>query len=256
MKPWYRPVGHEVTVFASAHKQALPVLLKGPTGSGKSRFVEYMADQSDRPLIQVACNEDTSASDLIGRFLIKGGETVWVDGPVTRAVRTGSFLYLDEVAEAREDVMVVLHSLSDFRRTLYIDKTGESLNAAQGFQMIMSFNPGYQSRLKEMKPSTRQRFVTIAFDFPTLDVEVEIVSKESGVDLNVAKKLCALGEQIRKLTELPLKETASTRLLVYAAKLIHSGLHPRLACDSSIVQTITDDAETVTALRDLVELRF
>ena len=139
MKPWYRPVGHEVTVFTSAHKQALPVLLKGPTGSGKSRFVEYMADQSDRPLIQVACNEDTSASDLIGRFLIKGGETVWVDGPVTRAVRTGSFLYLDEVAEAREDVMVVLHSLSDFRRTLYIDKTGESLTAAPGFQMILSF---------------------------------------------------------------------------------------------------------------------
>ncbi len=256
MKPWYRPVGHEVTIFASAHKQALPVLLKGPTGSGKSRFVEFMADQSDRPLIQVACNEDTSASDLIGRFLIKGGETVWVDGPVTRAVRSGSFLYLDEVAEAREAVMVVLHSLSDFRRSLYIDKTGESLTAAPGFQMIMSFNPGYQSRLKEMKPSTRQRFVTIAFEFPALDIEIEIVHKESGVDTGIAKKLCALGEQIRKLTDLPLKETASTRLLVYAGKLIHSGLHPRLACDASIVQTITDDAETVTALRDLVELRF
>lgn len=254
--PYYRPINSEVEVFRHALANRLPLMLKGPTGSGKSRFVEVMAAELGRPLIQVSCNDETSATDLLGRHLIKGGDTVWQDGPVTRAVRSGAILYLDEIAEAREDVIVVLHSLTDHRRELYLDRLNETVKAPSGFMLIVSFNPGYQKGLKEMKPSTRQRFVGLAFDYPAPDVEVEILVKESGLDAAIAKKLVHFAGKIRNLHELGLAETASTRLLVDAGLLIRSGLGARLACEVAIVQPLTDDAETVSTLKDLAALIF
>lgn len=254
--PYYRPINSEVEVFRHALANCLPLMLKGPTGSGKSRFVEVMAAELGRPLIQVSCNDETSATDLLGRHLIKGGDTVWQDGPVTRAVRTGAFLYLDEIAEAREDVIVVLHSLTDHRRELYLDRLNETLKAPPEFMLIVSFNPGYQKGLKEMKPSTRQRFIGLAFDYPRSDVETEIVARETGLEPGVAKKLVHFAGKIRNLHELGLAETASTRLLVDAGHLIRSGLGARLACEVAIVQPLTDDLETVTALKELAALIF
>ncbi len=253
---YYQPVGDEVEIFRQAYALRLPLLLKGPTGCGKSRFVEAMAESVKQPLIHVSCNEDTSASDLMGRYLIKGGETVWIDGPVTRAVRSGGILYLDEIAEAREDVIVVLHSLTDHRREIYLDRTNEKIAAPQSFMLIASFNPGYQSRLKELKPSTRQRFLTLAFAYPDKKIESDIVAKESGLDLKMCEKLVELAHKIRNLAELQLRETVSTRLLIYAAKLIQSGLHPRLAGEAGIVQVLADEPDTTAALLDLVNLHF
>lgn len=215
-----------------------------------------MAAELDRPLITVACNEDTSAADLIGRFLIRGGDTVWQDGPAVRAVRESAFLYLDEVSEAREDVIVVLHSLSDDRRELQIDRLGEVLKAGPRFQLVASFNPGYQGGLKDLKPSTRQRFVSIALGFPEESIEAEIIERETGCDPSVARKLCALARQVRTLEELSLRETLSTRLLVSTALLIRGGLDPRTACEAGIAHALTDDLPTATALRDLCNLRF
>ncbi len=253
-QPYYRAVGQELEVFKVAYLQKMPVLLKGPTGCGKSRLVEKMAADLGRPLVTVACNDETSAADLLGRWLVKGGDTVWQDGPVTRAVRQGALLYLDEVAEAREDVLVVLHPLADHRRSLHLDRCDETLVAAPGFGLAVSFNPGYRHGLKDLKPSTRQRFVGIALDYPLPAVEAEIVAKESGCDLSLAKKLVELARKIRGLDELGLPETASTRLLVAAARLVAGGMAPRQASVAAIVQPLTDDAETLDALTQLVAL--
>ncbi len=253
---YYRAVNNEVEVFMAAHKNMLPVLLQGPTGCGKSRFVERMAVDTNRPLIQVACNEDTSASDLLGRFLIKGGDTVWQDGPVTRAVREGAILYLDEVAEAREDVVVLLHSLADHRRELYIDRTNETLKAPAEFQLVASYNPGYQRGMKELKPSTRQRFVGLSFNYPTADIEIEILRAESQATLEICKKLVGLAHQIRSMKDVDLPETVSTRLLINAGKLITAGLPPRMACGAAIAEPLTDQKEVLDAVRDLIALCF
>lgn len=253
---YYRPIADEERVFEAAWKQSLPLLLKGPTGCGKSRFVEAMAHKLNRPLITVACNEETSAPDLLGRFLVKGSDTVWQDGPVTRAVREGAILYLDEVAEAREDVLVVLHPLSDHRRALFLDRTGEALRALDGFMLVASYNPGYRQALKELKPSTRQRFVTLPFGWPPPEVEAEIVARECGVEAAVAKRLVGLAVKIRALQEVTLAETVSTRLLVNAARLMASGMLPRRACAVGIVQAMTDDPATALALQDLADLAF
>ncbi len=252
--PYYREVRDEVRSFCAADAAGSPVLLKGPTGCGKSRFVEAMAARLRRPLVTVACNDETSAHDLIGRWLVKGGDTVWQDGPVTRAVRAGAVLYLDEVAEAREDVIVVLHPLADHRRQLHIDRLDLTLTAAPGFLLVASFNPGYRRGLRELKPSTRQRFVALDFDYPTEGVEAEIVAAESGVEPALAKRLVAVASKVRKLEELGLTETVSTRLLVTAGKLIVAGVPPRRACAVAIVGPLTDDADTARALRELIDL--
>ena len=256
LPPYYRPIASEVQVFRYAYESALPLLLKGPTGCGKSRFVEAMAATVGRPLVTVACNDETTASDLLGRWLVRGGDTVWQDGPVTRAVRSGALLYLDEIAEAREDVIVVLHSLSDYRRELYVDRIDETCKAPPEFMMIVSYNPGYRRALKEMKPSTRQRFVSLLFGYPPPEVEIEIVCAESGVDPARARRLVTLATKIRTLEELGLAETVSTRLLVGAGTLIRRGLPPRLACNVAVVQPLTDDPVTAAALQDLADLVF
>lgn len=254
--PFYQAVGDEEKVFEQAYRNQLPLMLKGPTGCGKSRFVEAMAARYGRTLISVACNEDTSATDLLGRFIVKGGDTVWQDGPVTRALREGAILYLDEVSEAREDVIVVLHPLTDHRRSLTLDKVNEELKAAPEFMLIVSFNPGYQRGLKELKPSTRQRFVSLHFDYPAPEVEAEIICKESLCSWETAKKLVRFGEKIRNLKDLGLSETASTRLLVNAGKLIRQGMEERRSCDVAIVQPLTDDGDIMTALRDIAAMIF
>ena len=256
MSSWYRPVGDEVTVFERAHAQRLPLLLKGPTGCGKSRFVEFMAERLRRPLITVACNDETSAADLVGRWLVRGGDTVWQDGPATRAVKQGAILYLDEVAEAREDVVVLLHPLTDHRRQLFLDRNDEVLAAPADFMVVASFNPGYRRGLKELKPSTRQRFVSLQFGYPPEDVEVEVLTGETGVDARQAKKLVGWAARVRAQDSLALAETVSTRLLVMAARLMHAGLAPRAACAATLVHPLTDDAPTARALQDLVDLCF
>lgn len=254
IRPYYEKIGNEEEVFLNCHKTKLPILLKGPTGCGKSRFVDAMAFDLDLPVITVACNEDTSATDLLGRFLIKGNETVWQDGPLTRAVRTGSILYLDEVIEAREDVIVLIHSLSDYRRTLNIDAISEVIKAPDTFHLVLSYNPGYQKSFKDLKPSTRQRFVSLDFSYPKVETESLIVQKESGVDAKIANKLVGLGNKIRSLGELGLVESVSTRLLVNAGILITSGLSPRLACEVAIANSLTDDQDATRALKDIVSL--
>ncbi|MFO0675310.1 MAG: CbbQ/NirQ/NorQ/GpvN family protein [Polyangiaceae bacterium] len=254
--PYYRAVGREEDVFRHASTARLPLLLKGPTGCGKSRFVEAMAHASGRPLVTVACNDETSAADLLGRWLVRGGDTVWQDGPVTRAVREGAILYLDEVAEAREDVIVVLHPLSDHRRVLFVDRKDETLAAPDTFMLIASYNPGYRRGLKELKTSTRQRFVTLRFDYPPREVEIEVVRTEAGVDEAVARRLVGIAEKARSLDTLALVETVSTRLLVHAGTLIRHGLPPRAACAAAIVQPLTEDADAARALQDLADLSF
>jgi nitric oxide reductase NorQ protein len=253
---YYKPIAKECDIFAHAYQQKLPVLLKGPTGCGKTRFVEYMAQQLNRNLITVACNEETSAVDLIGRYLVKGMETVWQDGPLTKAVRNGCILYLDEIAEARPDILVVIHSLTDHRRTLFIDRLDTEIQAPDSFMLVASYNPGYQRGMKELKPSTKQRFIALPFNYPKPAVEVEIIGMESGINKSEAEKLVKLGNKIRNLVELGLSEPASTRLLIDAAKLIVSGIPPRTACDAAIIQPLSDDEETTQALIDLTAMIF
>ncbi len=254
--PYYRSIGREREVLLAAAEAGLPVLLKGPTGCGKTRFVEAMAATLERPLVTIVCNEETSAVDLCGRHLVIGGDTVWQDGPAVRAAREGAVLYLDEIAEARADVLTVVHPLTDHRRQLFLDRRNEVVTAAPGFLLIASYNPGYQSALKEMKPSTRHRFVTIAFGWPEPVVEAEIVSTEAGVEPAVGKRLVALANKVRALPELALAETVSTRLLVTAAQMIRAGVAPRAACEVAIVQPLTDDPDITAALLDAVSLAF
>ncbi|MEO8352957.1 MAG: CbbQ/NirQ/NorQ/GpvN family protein [Chthoniobacteraceae bacterium] len=254
MSIFYLPVGKEETIFEHAFAARLPLMVKGPTGCGKTRFIQHMAEKLGRELVTVSCNEDTSATDLLGRHLLMSGDTCWVDGPVTRAVRTGALLYLDEIAEARADALVVIHSLSDHRRELFLDRTGETLRPPDEFMLIVSYNPGYQRSMREMKPSTRQRFVALGFGYPPETVEAEIVVGETGVDATTAKRLVQIGTKIRKLTELSLMESASTRLLVAAGRLIARGVPPRLACSCAIAEPLTDDPDALAALRQVVEL--
>ena len=249
--PFYHAQADECAVFETAHANALPLLLKGPTGCGKTRFVEHMAARLDLPLHTVACHDDLSAADLIGRYLLKGGETVWVDGPLTRAVREGGICYLDEVVEARKDVTVVLHPLTDDRRRLVIDKTGEELVAPAHFMLVASYNPGYQNILKKLKPSTRQRFVSISFDFPAPEVEIPVVMRESGLDADRAKALVRLAGGIRNLSGMDLEEGVSTRLLIYAATMIARGMPVDRALQAAIVEPLSDEPDVQQALRDL-----
>ena len=251
--PFYRALGDEVEVFRAAARRGLPVLLKGPTGCGKTRFVEAMAHELGRDLITVAGHEDMTSADLVGRFLLKGGETVWVDGPLTRAVREGAICYLDEVVEARQDTTVVIHPLADHRRELPVDRLGISLQAAPGFQLVISYNPGYQSVLKNLKESTRQRFVAIELDFLPVEVETEVVAHEAGIDLDTARALVKVGDAIRNLTGSPLQEVASTRLLIMAGGLFAEGLGLQSAVQSAIVRVLSDDPDIVRALGELVD---
>jgi nitric oxide reductase NorQ protein len=234
------------------HARGLPVMLKGPTGSGKSRFVEHMAWKLGRPLVTIACHDDLSASDLTGRYLIRGGETVWVDGPLTTAARLGAICYLDEIVEARQDTTVVIHPLTDDRRLLPIDRTGELIEAAPGFQLVISYNPGYQHAIKDLKPSTRQRFVTLEFDYPEAAVEAEIVTHESGVQRATANALVDLAHRVRRLKEQGLAEGPGTRLLVSTARLIASGIPAEDACRAALAGPLTDDPDLQSAIDDLV----
>ena len=254
--PHYHPSRHECALFETAQANRLPLLLKGPTGCGKTRYIEHMAAKSGRKLYTVACHDDLSAADLIGRYLLKGGETEWVDGPLTRAVREGAICYLDEVVEARKDVTVVLHPLTDNRRTLMIDRTGEELLAPEGFMLVASYNPGYQNVLKRLKPSTRQRFLSISFDFPEPDIETAVVIQESGIDASRAAGLVRLGGAIRRLSGMDLEEGVSTRLLIYAATLINSGLSFDHAIEAAVIEPLSDDEDIQQALRDLVAATF
>ncbi len=252
--PYYHAIGKEVQVFEHTYNCKIPFLLKGPTGTGKSRFIEHMAHKLDTKLITISCHEETSSTDLIGRFIIKGAETVWLDGPLTTAVKEGYILYLDEIAEARPDVIVAIHSLTDHRRELFIDKLGKTIKAHQDFMLVASFNPGYQRGFKELKPSTRQRFVAISFNYPEEKIEAEILVSETGIDQDISKKLVNIATKIRNLTELGLTETVSTRLLVDAAQLIHAGLPKRLAVHVAVIEPLTDDLEVIQALKDLSDL--
>jgi nitric oxide reductase NorQ protein len=264
-EPWYLPLADEVQIFEAAYRARLPVLLKGPTGCGKTRFVEHMAwrlyrqgdsarQSLELPLLTVACHEDLTATDLVGRYLLSGDETVWMDGPLTRAVRSGAICYLDEVVEARKDTTVVIHSLTDHRRVLPIEKTGELLDAHPDFLLVISYNPGYQSVLKDLKPSTRQRFVSLAFDYPSIDVEATIIAHESGVDAALAQRLALVGDKVRNLREHGFEEGVSTRLLIYAAQLAAGGIEPRRACDVAIARAVTDDAEVQQAIGAIVDV--
>ncbi|AMC11866.1 AAA family ATPase [Lutibacter profundi] len=252
--PYYRAIGKEIEIFEHSYKNKIPFLLKGPTGTGKSRFIEFMAHKLDKKLITISCHEETSSTDLIGRYIIKGAETIWLDGPLTTAIKEGAIIYLDEIAEARPDVIVAIHSLTDHRRELFIDKLGITLKAHQDFMLVASFNPGYQKGFKELKPSTRQRFIATSFDYPEAKIEAEILVNETEIEIGVAKKLVNIATKIRNLTELGLAETVSTRLLVDAAKLIHSGLPKRLSVEVAVVEPLTDDLEVVEALKDLCNL--
>jgi nitric oxide reductase NorQ protein len=250
--PYYLPVGRELEVFRACHAQGLPVMLKGPTGCGKTRFVEHMAFELGRPLVTVACHDDLSASDLTGRYLIRGGETVWADGPLTAAVRAGAICYLDEVVEARQDTLVVIHPLTDDRRILPLEKTGELLQAAPGFQLVISYNPGYQHALKDLKPSTRQRFVALEFDFPPPAQEAEIVAHESGASKATARALVEVAQQVRRLRDQGLAEGPGTRLLVSTGRLIAKGIAPRQACRTALASPLTDDPDLLAAIDDFI----
>ena len=272
--PYYLPLADEIAVFEAAYRSRLPVLLKGPTGCGKTRFIEHMTwrlfealshgeergeeapPREDRPhpLVTVSCHEDLTATDLVGRFLLRGDETVWQDGPLTHAVRQGAICYLDEIVEARKDTTVLIHSLTDHRRVLPIDKTGELLAAHPDFLLVISYNPGYQSILKDLKTSTRQRFVSLDFDYPTRDVEATIIAHESGVDDEAADRLAAIGVKVRHLREHGFEEGVSTRLLIYAGELMRHGIAARRACDIAIVQTVSDDANVQKAVADIVDV--
>ncbi len=259
--PYYLPIADEVEVFTAAYAKRLPVLLKGPTGCGKTRFVEYMAATlrpagDAPPLVTVACHEDLTGSDLVGRYLIEGDDTVWIDGPLTQAVKSGAICYLDEIVEARKDTIVLIHPLTDHRRILPIDKKGETLVAHPGFLLVISYNPGYQSVLKDLKQSTRQRFVSLEFDYPARDKEAQIIAHEAPIDMTTAMELATLGEKVRNLRAGGLSEGVSTRLLIYAAQLMTSGISPRRACGAAISRSLTDDSEMRRALDEMVESIF
>lgn len=274
VEPWYRPVGDEVKLFEAAFAERLPVLLKGPTGCGKTRFVEHMAwrlfrhdatrhdatrDDAARselatPLITVACHEDLTATDLVGRYLLVDDQTTWMDGPLTRAVRRGGIAYLDEIVEARKDTTVLIHALTDYRRMLPIEKRGEMVDAHEDFLLVISYNPGYQSVLKDLKTSTRQRFVSLEFDYPAVEVEAQIIAHESGVDPATAERLAVIGEKVRHLREHGFEEGVSTRLLIYAGQLIQRGIDPRRACDAAISRAITDDGEVQQAVGEIIDV--
>ena len=264
-EPFYIPVGDEVEVFLAAYAERSPVLLKGPTGTGKTRFLEHMSwrlgqqgsgSGAGMPLITISCHEDLTASDLVGRYLLKAEGTEWMDGPLTQAVRAGGICYLDEVVEARNDTVVVLHSLTDHRRLLPIAKRGVVLRAHDDFLLVVSFNPGYQSSMKDMKPSTRQRFVAIEFSHPTEEVEAKIIQHEAGVDADVAAKLATIGRQIRNLDAHGIIEGPSTRLLIYGGRLIQQGIAPRRACEVGIVHAITDDEVLQQGMAEVVAATF
>ena len=275
-EPYYRAVGDELELFEAAYQQHIPVLLKGPTGCGKTRFVEYMAWKLGRPitairgqqaqdmregevrvpLVTIACHEDLTASDLVGRYLLDANGTRWIDGPMTRAVKAGAILYLDEVVEARKDTTVLIHPLTDHRRILPVEKTGNIIEADDRFLLCISYNPHYQSALKDLKHSTRQRFISIEFDYPPVDVEAEIVAKESGCNDAQAHSLARLGEKIRNLREHGLAEGASTRLLIYAGRLMTQGIPPRRACQVAIVWTLSDEQELQRSIEEVVNSIF
>jgi nitric oxide reductase NorQ protein len=250
--PYYRAVAGEVSLFEHAFNNQLPLLIKGPTGCGKTRFVQHMAARLGRPLYTVACHDDLTASDLVGRHLIGDSGTYWSDGPLTRAVREGAICYLDEIVEARKDTTVVLHPLTDDRRILPLERTGETLSAPDDFMLVVSYNPGYQNLLKGLKPSTRQRFVGLSFDFPQPDIETEVLMGESGINKALAEKLVSLATSLRALKDHDLEEAASTRLLVYAATLIKSGMPIQQACQAALIEPLTDDDETLKALAEVV----
>ncbi len=255
-EPYYRPVGNEIEQFAAAYDVRMPVMLKGPTGCGKSRFVEYMAYKLNKPLITVACNEDMTASDLIGRFLLDINGTKWQDGPLTVAARIGAICYLDEVVEARQDTTVVIHPLTDHRRQLPLEKKGELVNAHHDFQVVISYNPGYQSMMKDLKQSTKQRFGAMTFDFPSSEVESEIVAHEAGIDLGVAQRLVQVAERSRNLKGHGLDEGMSTRLLVYAGQLIAKKIPAPAACQMALVEPLTDDPDMRYTLQAAVQTFF
>ena len=255
--PYYEPQGNEVAVFEAAYKRRLPVMLKGPTGCGKTRFLEHMAFQLKRPLVTVSCHEDLTSSDLVGRFLLEGADTVWHDGPLTRAVKVGAVCYLDEIVEARTDSTVIIHSLTDHRRKLTIEKKGQEIDAHEDFMLVISYNPGYQTVLKDLKPSTKQRFIAINFDFPQEEVERKILVREvPGTKPEIAQLLVAIGRKARLLKDHGLEESTSTRALVYAASMMGAGLDPITACQVSMVNPITDDAELADALMEIVQAHF
>ncbi|MBA13203.1 MAG: CbbQ/NirQ/NorQ/GpvN family protein [SAR202 cluster bacterium] len=270
-EPYYVPLADEVELFEAAYHQRLPLIFKGPTGCGKTRFVEYMSYKLgveltkvtkdtegglNMPLVTIACHEDLTASDLVGRYLLEGDQTVWLDGPLTRAVKAGGICYLDEIVEARKDTTVLIHPLTDHRRILPVEKKGELLEAAEGFLLVLSYNPGYQSALKDLKHSTRQRFISIEFDYPSRDKEAEIIQHEAGVDNDVADQLATLGEKVRNLKEHGLEEGASTRLLIYAGKLISQGIPARRACQVSVNWAVTDDVAVQNSITELINTIF
>jgi nitric oxide reductase NorQ protein len=262
-EPWYLPLGNEVELFESAWRQKIPVLLKGPTGCGKTRFVEYMSwrlhDRTEEvgvPLITVACHEDLTASDLVGRYLLEGDTTRWIDGPLLRAVKVGAICYLDEVVEARKDTTVLIHPLADHRRLLPVEKRGELYEAADGFLLVMSFNPGYQSVLKDLKHSTRQRFIAIEFDYPSREQEAEIIATETGCGAEIAAHLAKLGEKVRNLRSRGVAEGVSTRLLVYAGQMIVDGVPPHQACQAAVEWALTDDSEVQEIIAEVTRSVF
>jgi nitric oxide reductase NorQ protein len=259
-KPFYVPINNEVQLFEKAYNSKIPVILKGPTGSGKTRFVEYMSwklnQSASTPLITVACHEDLTASDLVGRYLIEDQTTKWIDGPITRAVQLGAICYLDEIVEARKDTTVLIHPLTDYRRLLPLEKKGEVVQAADGFLLVLSYNPGYQSITKDLKHSTRQRFVSIEFDYPPEDIEKKIILNESGCDESVAEKLALLAIKIRNLREYGLSEGVSTRLLIYAGALIKNGIKPIEACISTVVWSLTDEKDLQSSIEEIVTSIF
>jgi len=255
-EPFYLSYGNEIQVARAAFENQLPLLLKGPTGCGKTRFMQYLAFLFKRPLITVSCHDDLSTGDLVGRYLVKGGETVWMDGPLTRAVKVGAICYLDEIVEARKDTTVVIHPLADDRRELPVEKLGEIFTAPKEFMLAVSYNPGYQSVVKDLKQSTRQRFVALEFFYPPPDKETEIVAREGNIDHKTAQRLVKLAAMTRNLKEMGLQEGASTRLLIHAARLINSGIPPRAACRSAVTGSLTDDAEMTASLEEMVDSLF
>ena len=255
-EPYYAEVNGEIGLFTIAAQSRMPVMLKGPTGCGKTRFVQHMAYRLKRPLITVACHEDLTASDLVGRYLLKGQETIWVDGPLTLGVKHGGIVYLDEIVEARKDTTVIIHPLSDDRRLLPIEKKGQVIEAVDEFMLVISYNPGYQSVLKDLKQSTKQRFMAIEFGYPPREIEVRVIEHEAGVDKDLAQRLVKLGEKVRNLRSHGLEEGVSTRLLIYAGELIRQGVPPARACEAAVTRPITDDPDMQRSIQELVKAIF